>query len=198
MGSVIRIRSQCYLHTPYLRIRLIRIYTIFNIYMHFVLINTHIKLLAAICFKLAASANLISNAHWNTTAFLPLFLLVATGNLISIKRYNVLYVNKLNVFLRVLQNSLLKAPKFGPYKIQKRGWLNATSLVCNFLGSERFILVRWVIFDDAFLQQFFCAFFHIKRAMRRLQERSNMLFGIADSTWAELVILYAPFVSVIF
>nr|DAP01389.1 MAG TPA: hypothetical protein [Caudoviricetes sp.] len=31
--------------------------------MYFVLINTHIKLLAAICFKLAVSANLISNAH---------------------------------------------------------------------------------------------------------------------------------------
>nr|DAP01390.1 MAG TPA: hypothetical protein [Caudoviricetes sp.] len=29
MGSVIRIRSQCYLHNPYLRIRLTRIYTVF-------------------------------------------------------------------------------------------------------------------------------------------------------------------------
>ena len=103
-----------------------------SLYMYFVLINTHIKLLAAICFKLAVSANLISNARWNTTAFLPLFLLVATGNLISIKRYNVLYVNKLNVFLCVLQNSLLKARKFGPYKIQKWGWHGATSFFVIF------------------------------------------------------------------
>ena len=142
MGSVIRICSQCYLHTPYLRIRLTRIYTIF-IYMHFVLINTHIKLLAAICFKLAVSANLISNAHWNTTAFLPLFLLVATGNLISTKRYNMLYVNKLNVFLRVLQNSLLKARKFGPYKIQKWGWHGATSFFSELSPITRVIYLSF-------------------------------------------------------